>query len=283
MEFLYQDLIRHTRTMADALGVEDVFELEHGTAIAGFGQRLALRQVLGAAAELEAGVPQQPLRPRKRRQQVATQILDEDTYPIGGFSSISNRGSIESLLHSQLAYMEKAERPDMFDTKFLRDELLYYSRDENQFLRRRRSFVFALFPDLSAARLKDSDLPWQRIVLLLGLFVVAVRRLTEWLSEEALLFDFVFLKPGGKKSAGSPALADERELLELLFREQIANNSVRLTDVETSGNFKIALRRPRPSEFMPLHVAFHERPHVGIGERIPQPTAAECFRSHCDA
>ena len=40
--------------------------------------------------------------------------------------------------------------------KFLRDELLYYSRDENQFLRRRRTFVFALFPDLVDARFKDA-------------------------------------------------------------------------------------------------------------------------------
>ena len=31
-----------------------------------------------------------------------------------------------------------AERPDLFDIKFLRDELLYYARDENRFLRRRQ-------------------------------------------------------------------------------------------------------------------------------------------------
>ena len=35
----------------------------------------------------------------------------------------------------------------MFDIKFIRDELLYYSRDENQFLRRRRAFVFGLSAD----------------------------------------------------------------------------------------------------------------------------------------
>src|SRR5690606_18790481 len=137
MEFLYQELVLHIRNLGEVLGVEDVFELEHGTAIAGFSQRFALRQVLRASAALAEGVPHQPVRPLNRRQQVATQIIDEDTYPIGGFSSISNRGSIESLLHSQLAFMEpEGDRPDMFDIKFLRDELLYYSRDENQFFRR---------------------------------------------------------------------------------------------------------------------------------------------------
>lgn len=234
MEVLYRDLSHHLRNVGEVLGVEDVFELEHGTAIAGFGQRIALRQVLRAAAELESGVPHQPVQPLNRRQQVATKIVDEDTYPIGGFSSISNRGSIESLLHSQLAFMEQADRPDMFDIKFLRDELLYYSRDENQFLRRRRTFVFALFPDLIAARLKDQNLSWQRIVLLLSLLLVAVRKLIEWLSEDALVFEFVFLQPKKNKTGRPQDLTNERELLDVLFREEIANGTVKLMEMEST-------------------------------------------------
>ena len=70
--------------------------------------------------------------------------------------------------------MEKEDRSDLFDIKFLRDELLYYARDENQFLRRRRTFVVAFFPDLVQARFKDVELPCQRIVLLLALVVTAV-------------------------------------------------------------------------------------------------------------
>src|SRR5207249_190972 len=113
-----------------------------------------LRQVLRAAERLEAALPHHRPRPRPGRLEVPTRILDEDTYPVGGFSSLSTRGSVESLLHSQLAYMEPDDRPDLFDIKYLRDELLYYARDENQCLRRRRTFVFALFPDLARARHK---------------------------------------------------------------------------------------------------------------------------------
>src|SRR4051794_36271504 len=168
---LYEGLIAAARRTAEVLGPEDVFELEHGTALHDLGQRLALRQVLQAANGLEAALPKHRVKPLARRMEVPTRILDEDTYPVGGFTSISTRGSVESLLHSQLAYMEPedAERPDLFDIKFLRDELLYYSRDENQFLRRRRTFVFVLGPDLIATRFKDSDLPYQRGVLMLAL------------------------------------------------------------------------------------------------------------------
>ena len=233
LEFLYLDLIRSFRNTGEVLGVEDVFELEHGTAIAGFSQRIALRQVLRSSGELAKGVPHQPVRPLNRRQQVATQILDEDTYPVGGFASISNRGSIESLLHSQLAFMEPAERPDMFDIKFLRDELLYYSRDENQFLRRRRTFVFVLMPSLAEATETDGGHSHQRKILLLALLRVAVETLSDWLSEESLLFEFVFQNPGPKAAAKNSSLAEERELLQMLFREPIAAGSVRITEVDS--------------------------------------------------
>ena len=220
---LYADLTIAVRNTGDVLAGADVFELEHGTALAEFGQRVALRQVLHAAAELEDALPHQPARTPARRQQVPTHVLEEDMYPVGGFTSLSNRGTIESLLHSQLAYMEsmEVERPDLFDIKFLRDELLYYSRDENQFLRRRRTFVFALYPDLAECRVKDPDLPCQRIILLLALIVTLLRRLIDWLSDDSLTFELLFLE-----TENTPALTAERELLEMIFREQIANGTV---------------------------------------------------------
>lgn len=221
---LMQELIREIHNLGEVLGPEDVFELERGTALKQFGQRVALRQTLQAAAQLDALLPAQKVRPLARRHEVATRILDEDLYPVGGYASISTRGSIESLLHSQLAFMEPDERPDLFDVKFLRDELLYYSRDENQFLRRRRSFLFVLHPDLVQARYKDAELPCQRIILALALMLVIERKLTAWLSTDALKFEFLFLQ--GDK--GEQPLAAEKELVEMLFREQIENGTVEI-------------------------------------------------------
>jgi hypothetical protein len=227
---LYEDLTRQVRRLPEVLGPEDVFELEHRTALAELGQRVALRQVLRAADELERCLPRHRPRPRAGRQEVPTRVLDEDTYPVGGFSSLSTRGTVESLLHSQLAYMESHERPDLFDVKFLRDELLYYARDENQFLRRRRTFVVTLAADLVEARFKDAELRWQRIVLVLALLVVAVRKLTEWLSQDALRFELLVL--GG---VDPPPLQEEYRLLETLLREQVANGTAVLGRAADAG------------------------------------------------
>lgn len=222
---LYESLIQAARRTSEVLGPEDLFDLESKAALEDLSTRLAHRQVLRAASLLEATLPRHKVRPQARRMEVPTRILDEDTYPVGGFTALSNRGSIESLLHSQLAYMETdpREQPDLFDTLYLMDELLYYSRDENQFLRRRRTLVIALAGDLVETRFKDTGLPYQRGVMLLGLLYVLVGKLTEWLSTDALNFQFLFLGEGEREP-----LAGERALLAKLFAEGIALDVVHL-------------------------------------------------------
>jgi hypothetical protein len=115
------------------------------------------------------------------------------------------------------------ESPDLFDIKFVRDELFFYSRDENQFLRRRRAFVFVLFPDLIAARFKDPELPHQRIVMLMSSILALFHKLADWLSNDAIRFEVLFVQDGGKKP-----LAEEATLMELLFREPIERGDGRV-------------------------------------------------------
>ncbi len=254
----FDSLIAASRRMAEVLAPEDVFELEHRTALAEFGERLAMRQVLQAASLLEAALPQRPPRPRLGHEDVATNIQEEDTYPVGGFSSLSTRGSVESLLHSQLAFMEKEGRPDLFDVKFVRDELLYYARDENRFLRRRRSYLFALFPGLRQTRIKDPALPYQRGVMLLALLLVAVRRLSDWLSTDALRFEFLFMRDPGQPDE---ALVRERELLQMLFREPIETGSLAIvTDVSTDALTHECAERTRRSQCHCVTLSVQDRP-----------------------
>lgn len=225
----YEALVSAARRMAEVLGPEDVIALEQRTALADMGQYVAHRQILQLTAKFEERLPHRPVRPLAGRKEVPTKVTDEDQYPVGGYSSISTKGSIESLLHSQLAFMEAAERPDQFDLKFVRDELFYYSRDENQFLRRRRVFAFVFDPGLTVARFKDADLPAQRIVMALALVLTLVRRLTDWLTTDALKFELLFVVPPGKPNP----LADEAELLGLLLREPIERGAAVVKAVDS--------------------------------------------------
>jgi hypothetical protein len=227
---MYAQLVAGFRRVGDLLADEDVTALEQRTALADFGQYVAHRQIVQTVALLERDLPGRPVRPLPGRREVPTRVRDDDVYPIGGYSSISTKGTIESLLHSQLAYMEDDARPDLFDLKQLRDELFYYSRDENQFLRKRRTFAFILFPDLTAARVKDAELPCQRIILVLSTVMVLVRKLSDWLSTDALKFEILFVQPGPERP-----LKDEAELLATLLREHIERGAATIRAVPNAA------------------------------------------------
>lgn len=216
---MYEEMIAAGRRMSEVLVKEDVEALEDRSALGDMGQYVALRQIRQTTARLVSWLPARPVRPLVGRREVPTRILDEDQYPVGGYTSISTKGSIESLLHSQLAYIEEAtdDEPDLFDVKYARDELFYYSRDENQFLRHRRAFVFLLFPGLIAARFKDPELPYQRVVMLQSTLQALCVKLSEWLSSDAIRFEVLFVQDGDRKP-----LAEEAGLMELLLREPIA-------------------------------------------------------------
>jgi hypothetical protein len=221
IEACYQSLVEAARRMPEILDEADLAALRNGIALAPEGQRLAHELVIHTSTELLQSLPEQKVAPLPGRREIATKVLDEDTYPVGGFAAITTRGSIESLMHSQLAFMEPGVRPDLFDLKYLRDELYYYSRDENQFLRRRRSFVIVLYPDLVRARFKDPESNSQRIIMLMGFLLAAFRRLCQWLSSDALRFDFLFLH-----ERGATPLTHEIQLFQFLFRDQIENRTV---------------------------------------------------------
>src|SRR5204863_265456 len=103
-------------------------------------------------------------------------------------------------------------------------------------------FTVVLLPDLTRARFKDAELPTQRVVLALAVLVVLVRKLTEWLSADALVFEFLFVADGPAQP-----LAQEEALLAMLFREPIANGTVRIARVPTltAANQVVAERARR--------------------------------------
>jgi hypothetical protein len=210
----YTEMISAFRRLPELLGPEDLVALDHRTAIAPLGQYVAHRQIVQTATQLETRIPAQRPLPRAGRYDVPTRVSDEDRYPVGGYASIGTKGSIESMLHSQLAYFEDGPQPDLFSMKYVRDELFYYTRDENQFLRPRKTLAIRFDASLVESRVKDTQSPVQRIVLSLSSVVVLVRKLIEWLTDDALRIELHFPLVNGKNP-----LADERELLEILFRD----------------------------------------------------------------
>jgi vWA domain found in the FtsH ternary systems/N-terminal helical region fused to the FtsH ternary system vWA domain len=227
----YERLAARTRHASVLLTDQDVFTLENLDVLRRLTQRVAIQQMVDAAEQLERTLPRRMRRRPRRRGVTATRIEDENTYPAGGFSSISTSGSMENLVCSELIYMEDGDDFDLFDVRYSENELLYYTRDDSVFLRNHRAITILLHPDLTRARFKDAELPWQRLVLLFGLLLCTVRRLIEWLDDEALRFDLRFVSDRSRGAERDP-LAAERELCALLLREWVDKGVVSVDVVD---------------------------------------------------
>jgi hypothetical protein len=229
----YEDLVRGARATGTLIGDAEVFALENLTVLGSLNQRVAVEEMVAVAEELSAALPRRLRKRGPTRGVVQTQVEDESTYPIGGFASMSTSGSMENLVCSELIYMEDGGNGevDLFDMRYTEQELLYYTRDESVFVRGRRVITFAILPDLVEARFKDAGSRWQRVVIVFGAILCAVRRLTEWLSEEGLLFRVVFVADGPRKTP----LAEEMALSALLLREWIEKGVAEVAEAATLG------------------------------------------------
>jgi hypothetical protein len=220
----YRALTERAHRLGQLLTDADVFVVEHIAVLADLTQRLAIEEVLAASDELRSSLPRRiKARKRPQKKKVQTSLADEDHYPTGGFSSISTSGTLENLVISELIYMEEGEQEhvDLFDLRYAEGELLYYTRDDSQFVRDYRSVGFVLDANLTRARIKDPGAPRQRLIELLGMVHCVVGRLAEWLSDQALQIGLFFVDEDG-----FDRLASERLLLQVLFADEIERGLV---------------------------------------------------------
>jgi hypothetical protein len=207
---------RAARRERALLSDAEVFLLENVATLEGLAARVAMAHLAEAAQAVEEQLPARMKPPAHRSGDAPTSLEEESALPVGGWSSLTTSGSPESLVTSELIYMEEegAERPDLFDVRFVESELLYYARDESVALRRHRTLCLVLDASLDAARLLDEGEKHQRLVWALAATVAVVRKLSGWLSHEALSFEFVFVR-----GAHAHPLQAEQGVVGLLLRE----------------------------------------------------------------
>lgn len=210
LEALAKAARRERALLSDA----EVFLLENVATLEGLGARVALGQLADAAQAVEERLPARMKAQAPSSGDAPTALEQESALPVGGWSSLSNSGSPESMVTSELIYMEENERPDLFDVRFVEGELLYYARDESVALRKSRTLCVVLDATLDAARLLDEGERHQRLLWALAAVTASVRKLSSWLSHEALSFELVFVR-----GPDAHPLQAEQGVVALLLRE----------------------------------------------------------------
>lgn len=197
---------------------EDLFELEHLDVLDRAYLRKQVRNLIDVRESLPLASPHD-LPIREETSEVESRFLDQSQYPTGGFAELTNRGSFENLVLSELIYMGEgidlpgapAARPgnadlraigiDLFDVRFVEGELLFYSRDSGQLLRKRRTLHLCL--DMrEPLSIKYPEHPYQLGTMVVGVVLALVRDMVLLFFNDALHFTIHLLyqpdTPGGE-------------------------------------------------------------------------------------
>ncbi len=234
----YTRLAAAARQCGALIGDVELYTLENHAALRSPSLRLAMAQIAEAAQLIERSLPVRVRRSEASRGRTPTKVEDESAYPIGGYASISTIGGIESLVSSELIYMNPPEdraagHIDLFDVRWAAGELLKYTRDESVHTRERRTVCFALAASLDGARVKDPGVPFQRLVVGFGGIVAGVRKLCAWLDEAELHLHLLLV--ARETEDGRPRtqpLREEAALARLLLREFIESGVVEVVELD---------------------------------------------------
>ena len=187
---------------------QDLFELDHLPALDREYLRLGTRRIIAVRESIPPLDPHD-IRLSEEDSEAETRFMDQSLYPTGGFSELTNRGSFENLVLSELIYMGEGHDAgvDLFDLRYVEGELLYYSRDSGELRRKRRRAVLVV--DLTSPldiRLPEHE--HQLVVLVAGMLLALVRDLALLFFRDSLLFQVQLI--------AGPDGDDAHRLLEVL-------------------------------------------------------------------
>ena len=205
---------------------EDLFELTHFEELSTDHLRLGCRQILDVERRLQSSQPiQNFIIPEDGNADTA--YLDETHYPTGGLAGLTNKGTFENLVLSELAYLTEEDAGiNLFDLRYIENELLYYMRDSGQ-LRRKRRTVHLVFDVGDWFLRKSIGYDYQFSILLQGFALRLLRDLFKIFEKDSVHFHFTFLPVGDPEH-----LARESGLLRVILGDFIKHEwvSIRLLD-----------------------------------------------------
>lgn len=218
---------------------EDHFELSHLQVLGNEHLRVGCRQILAFDRQLRQTHGTQAIR-LPQEDDTDTAFVDESHYPSGGLTGLTNQGSFENLVTSELIYFdEEAAGVSLFNLRYVEGELLFYLRDSGVLRRKRRTIHLIL--DLGPLfHVKSPSQEYQFSILAQGFCLRLLRDLNSLFAADSLHFVFHYLP------TGQPAeLREETAILQLLLDDYVRHGWVEFHQIDTAKVDLASLIDPR--------------------------------------
>ncbi len=207
---------------SDLIEEQDIFEIGHWERLNTKHARLGCRQII----TLQKSLPKLELRKlqiNETETEIETCFIDHTYVPSGGVAELTNRGSIENLVASELLYIDENHQGlNLFDLRYIEGELLYYMRDEGALLRKRRSLFFIVDLD-SSLHVKPISYDYQISILVQALMLKLYQDFTNIFENDSIQANFNYIS----RNDNQAYLEDEAELLKILLIDDIKHGQVK--------------------------------------------------------
>ena len=213
-EFLAQ-LSQHIKWHT-ILSEADLFELRHWSRLHTEELRLGCRQLIELSDDLGL-VTDSDLILTPEPASAMAKYSDDTVYPTGGISGLTTSGAWENLVLSELIYIDDSQpnEIDLFDVRFVENELLFYLRDDGQVSTRRRLVDFIIDLPLLFKQ-KTLGYAYQFSIITQGLIYSVIKDIIALFSHDALKFRVSII--AGDLS--TETFESELKLLQMLLLEE---------------------------------------------------------------
>ncbi len=119
---------------------DDIFEISHPALFERAADRFFFRRMTRAMKGMSFWT-RSVFTLKEESSWVVARYGEPQTLPLGGYDELTNKGTLSSLVTSELAYIDENMDFDLFDYKFLENQLTYFKRDSGAVFRIRRDIV----------------------------------------------------------------------------------------------------------------------------------------------
>jgi hypothetical protein len=143
LEQIYTQAINDFNEQNYRFSADDIFEIGHPALFERTADRFFYRRMAGAMQGLAIWT-KSVFTLKEESNWVVARYGEPQVLPLGGYDELTNKGTLSSLVPSELAYIDETMEFDLFDYKFLEKQLMYFKRDSGAVFRIRRDIKIKL-------------------------------------------------------------------------------------------------------------------------------------------
>lgn len=228
LEKIYRKALEDFARLDFRFYADDIFEIGHPGLFERPADRFFFRRMTRAMKGMDFWT-RSVFTLKEESSWVVTKYGEPQTLPLGGYDELTNKGNISSLVTSELAFIDESMEFDLFDYKYLENQLTYFKRDSGAVFRIRRDIIIKV----TLSEFFENE---RHLGLLFAWCFNFAEKLIEIFVKD--MVEVIIVLDGFKPSS----LEDAGGFFRHFLREKGLNSRIRLVTGEDSQNLKALLR-----------------------------------------